>query len=180
MMSSLKSSGGEDARSVPILFLDIDGVLNRTATAPQINIEQDKVDRLKGVLGTSGADIVLTTYWRCFEGYIGYVLGRMGAQGDRVVGRTPGEPHLMNSVKHDANVKYARIVEIETYLTNRFGEDRSGWPKFAVVDDKQVVPAGHEWSDRFVKTEPEVGLTDERARALATALDLEHAEVVAA
>ena len=26
-MSSLKSSGGEDARSVPILFLDIDGVL---------------------------------------------------------------------------------------------------------------------------------------------------------
>jgi hypothetical protein len=48
------------------------------------------------------------------------------------------------------------------------------------VDDKQVVPAGHEWSDRFVKTEPEVGLTDERAGALATALDLEHAEVVAA
>ena len=79
--------GLADARSVPILFLDIDGVLNRTATAPQINLEQDKVDRLKGVLGTSGADIVLTTYWRCFEGYIGYVLGRMGAQGDRVVGR---------------------------------------------------------------------------------------------
>ena len=51
MSSSLKSSGGEDARSVPILFLDIDGVLNRTATAPQINLEQDKVDRLKGVLG---------------------------------------------------------------------------------------------------------------------------------
>ena len=49
----------------------------------------------------------------------------------------------MDSVKHDDNVKYARIVEIETYLTHRFGEDRSGWPKFAVVDDKQVVPAGH-------------------------------------
>ena len=111
------------------MFLDIDGVLNRTATAPQINLEQDKVDRLKGVLETSGADIVLTTYWRCFEDYIGYVLMRMGAPGDRVVGRTPGEPHLMDSVKHDDNVKYARIVEIETYLTHRFGEDRSGWPR---------------------------------------------------
>ena len=179
-MGSLKSSGGEDARSVPILFLDIDGVLNRTATAPQINLEQDKVDRLKGVLETSGADIVLTTYWRCFEDYIGYVLMMMGAPGDRVVGRTPGEPHLMDSVKHDDNVKYARIMEIETYLTHRFGEDRSRWPKFAVVDDKQVVPAGHDWSDRFVKTEPESGLTDERAGALATALNLEPAEVAAA
>ena len=88
-MGSLKSSGGEDARSVPILFLDIDGVLNRTATAPQINLEQDKVDRLKGVLETSGADIVLTTYWRCFEDYIKYVPMRMGAPGDRVV-----EEHL--------------------------------------------------------------------------------------
>ena len=178
-MGSLKSSGGEDARSVPILFLDIDGVLNRTATAPQINLEQDKVDRLKGVLETSGADIVLTTYWRCFEVHR-IRADEMGAPGDRVVGRTPGEPHLMDSVKHDDNVKYARIMEIETYLTHRFGEDRSRWPKFAVVDDKQVVPAGHDWSDRFVKTEPESGLTDERAGALATALNLEPAEVAAA
>ena len=33
-MASLSSSSGKDAREVPLLFLDIDGVLNRTATAP--------------------------------------------------------------------------------------------------------------------------------------------------
>ena len=71
------SSGGGDARTTPLLFLDIDGVLNRTATAPQINLEQDKVDRLRGVLETSGADVVLSTYWRAFDEYIGYTFGRM-------------------------------------------------------------------------------------------------------
>ena len=66
-MASLSSSSGKDAREVPLLFLDIDGVLNRTATAPQINLEQDKVDRLRTVLEASGADVVLSTYWRAFD-----------------------------------------------------------------------------------------------------------------
>ena len=95
---SSTSSSGDDARSTPLLFLDIDGVLNRTATAPQINLEQDKVDRLRTVLEASGADVVLSTYWRAFDEYIAYTFGRMIAQGERVVGRTPGNPHLMDSV----------------------------------------------------------------------------------
>lgn len=134
----------------PLIFLDIDGVLNRTATAPQIHLEQDKVDRLRTVLESSGADVVLSTYWRAFDGYIAYTLGRMGCLGERVVGKTPGNPHLLDSVAHDNNVKTTRIKEIAAYMEERFGpEDGAGWPPFAIVDDKEVVPEGHEWETRF-------------------------------
>lgn len=171
-MASLSSSSGKNAREVPLLFLDIDGVLNRTATAPQINLEQDKVDRLRDVLDESGADVVLSTYWRAFEEYIAYTFGRMGAQGDRVVGRTPGNPHLQDSVAHDDAVKTTRILEIATYMEQRFGADRTMWPHFAIVDDKQVVPEGNAWSTRFVRTTHDVGLTDERAEELVRALSV--------
>ena len=169
-MAALSSSSGKDAREVPLLFLDIDGVLNRTATAPQINLEQDKVDRLRDVLDKSGADVVLSTYWRAFEEYIAYTFGRMGAQGERVVGRTPGNPHLQDSVAHDDAVKTTRIVEIATYMEERFGADQAAWPDFAIVDDKQVVPDGNAWSSRFVRTTHDVGLTDELAAELLGAL----------
>jgi len=169
-MAALSSSSGKDAREVPLLFLDIDGVLNRTATAPQINLEQDKVDRLRDVLEKSGADVVLSTYWRAFEEYIAYTFGRMGAQGERVVGRTPGNPHLQDSVAHDDAVKTTRIVEIATYMEERFGADQAAWPDFAIVDDKQVVPDGNAWSSRFVRTTHDVGLTDELAAELLGAL----------
>lgn len=165
-MAALSSSSGKDAREVPLLFLDIDGVLNRTATAPQINLEQDKVDRLRDILDKSGADVVLSSYWRAFEEYIAYTFGRMGAQGERVVGRTPGNPHLQDSVAHDDAVKTTRIVEIASYMEERFGADQAAWPDFAIVDDKQVVPDGNAWSSRFVRTTHDVGLTDELAAEL--------------
>lgn len=64
--------------SKPILFLDIDGVLNETATAKQIALDEVKVALLGSVIDRSGADIVLTTYWRYFEEYIGYTFERHG------------------------------------------------------------------------------------------------------
>jgi hypothetical protein len=68
--------------SKPILFLDIDGVLNETATAKQIALDEEKVALLGSVIDRSGADIVLTTYWRYFEEYIGYTFERHGEQSE--------------------------------------------------------------------------------------------------
>ena len=126
--------------------------------------------RLRVVLEESGADVVLSTYWRAFEEYIAYTFGRMGCQGERVVGRTPGNPHLQDSVAHDDAVKTTRIVEIQTYMEQRFGSDQSLWPAFAILDDKQVVPEGHEWSELFVKTTHDMGLTETLAENLLEAL----------
>jgi hypothetical protein len=77
---------------------------------------------------------------------------------------------LLDSVAHDDAVKTTRIVEIQTYMEGRFGGDRSGWPVFAIVDDKQVVPEGHEWQNRFVQTTHDVGLTEKQAANLLHAL----------
>ena len=81
------------ASARPTLFLDVDGVLNETATAKQIALDEDKVHLLRDVLERSDAEIVLTTYWRYFREYLAYAFVRHGLP-DRVVGKTAGEPHL--------------------------------------------------------------------------------------
>ncbi|OUS46173.1 hypothetical protein BE221DRAFT_75338 [Ostreococcus tauri] len=160
-----KRDAPREIRKRPTLFLDVDGVLNRTATAKQIVVLEDKVELLGDILARSECEIVLTTYWRYFEEYVAYVFARHGLP-DRVVGRTSGEPHRADSVAHDASVSTNRVLEIERYLKATHGEDASAWPEFAIVDDKEVVSDGHAWRRRFVRTTHDVGLTPESADAL--------------
>jgi hypothetical protein len=51
----------------PVLLLDVDGVLNRTATAKQIALDEDLIELLRDVMERSACEVVLTTYWRYFE-----------------------------------------------------------------------------------------------------------------
>ena len=51
----------------PVLLLDVDGVLNRTATAKQIALDEDLIALLRDVMERSACEVVLTTYWRYFE-----------------------------------------------------------------------------------------------------------------
>ena len=85
-MTTKGSRGAGSVRAgsnqTPILFLDIDGVLNETATAKQIALDEEKVALLGSVIDRSGADIVLTTYWRYFEEYIGYTFERHGERSE--------------------------------------------------------------------------------------------------
>ena len=62
----------------PIIFLDIDGVLNTTRHSTQIHIEKHLVSHLATILHTTDALIVLTTFWRHFHDYITYILHRHG------------------------------------------------------------------------------------------------------
>ena len=62
----------------PIIFLDIDGVLNTVLHNAQIHLEPTFVERLKAILETTNAMIVYTTFWRHFHEYITYVLHRHG------------------------------------------------------------------------------------------------------
>lgn len=52
--------------SPPVLFLDVDGVLNRCGKSGQ-GLETDKVERLKAVLTRCPARIVLSSTWRKFD-----------------------------------------------------------------------------------------------------------------
>ena len=62
----------------PIIFLDIDGVLNTTRHSPQIHLEDHLVSRLKHIAESTDALFVLTTFWRHFHDYITYTLHRHG------------------------------------------------------------------------------------------------------
>ena len=165
------------ASARPTLFLDVDGVLNETATAKQIALDEDKVALLGDVLERSDAEIVLTTYWRYFLEYLSYAFVRHGLP-DRVVGKTAGEPHRASSAAHDAAVSTNRVMEIEAYLRATHGEDEEAWPVFAIVDDKEVVAEGHRWRGKFVRTRHDEGLTRARADELVSILSAEKALAV--
>lgn len=73
---SSSSSGSVPPR--PIIFLDIDGVLNITKHNKQIQFEHDHLNRLKNIIQKTHALIVLSTFWRHFHSYITYVFHRHG------------------------------------------------------------------------------------------------------
>ena len=62
----------------PIIFLDIDGVLNATKHNTQIHFEKHLLQRLKCIIETTDALVVLTSFWRHFHEYITYVFHRHG------------------------------------------------------------------------------------------------------
>ncbi len=62
----------------PVIFLDIDGVLNTTMHNTHIRVNRDLVSRLDDIVRRTDAYIVYTTFWRHFHEYISYVLHRHG------------------------------------------------------------------------------------------------------
>mmetsp|Transcript_10498 Transcript_10498/g.20955 ORF Transcript_10498/g.20955 Transcript_10498/m.20955 type:complete len:752 (-) Transcript_10498:43-2298(-) len=62
----------------PIIFLDIDGVLNFTKHNKQIHFEATHLKLLKTIIDKSNALVVLSTFWRHFHEYITYVFHRHG------------------------------------------------------------------------------------------------------
>ncbi|KAL7465486.1 hypothetical protein ACHAXS_005809 [Conticribra weissflogii] len=95
----LHSCGGR-----PVLFLDIDGVLNYVKHSPQIHLEKELVSRLKTILEETNALIVLSTFWRHFHEYISYVFHRHGIDAARFMlempmGITPGKQSTKTFLK---------------------------------------------------------------------------------
>lgn len=147
-----------------IIFLDIDGVLNRTVGATHIRLDPDLVARLKTLVERTGAALVLSSFWREFESYVAYILSRQGIC-SRIVGRTPG---LASSPLAQGERRFvSRSDEICAWL-----EVNAHVTRFVVLDDRPDAGLGV-LAERFVRTDPAVGLTDadvERAIAVLEAL----------
>lgn len=145
-----------------VLFLDIDGVLNRTAGASQINIEPALVHRLKHILKESGAKVVLSTFWHHFDEYIAYILHRHGIDGGLVIGSTPGRVGSISDAPSarlsrsafDDDEYSGRAVEIRTWL-----DAHPSVTRFVILDDRASA-ADEATQAFFVHTDAAVGLTD--------------------
>ena len=71
-----------------VIFLDIDGVLNRTRSASHVRVDDDLVARLRFMLEGADARVVFTTFWRGFSDYLTYLLSRFDIDPNRVIGST--------------------------------------------------------------------------------------------
>ncbi|MDQ3370993.1 MAG: HAD domain-containing protein [Myxococcota bacterium] len=141
-----------------VLFLDIDGVLNRTGYRPAVSlglrswIEPELARRLARLLATTGADIVLSSAWR---------LGRtVGLLRDEL--RAAGVDSVMRDVT-PALSGQPRWCEIAAWMH----EHAVTADQIAIVDDGfDMGPL----APRFVRTSPLVGLDEDAAGALAALL----------
>lgn len=153
-----------------VIFLDIDGVLNRTRKADQVVLEPGLVRKLRRIIEScpGGCQIILSTFWRPFDDYIAYALSRVGGiNASLVVGATPGRSKSttiqLSSARHllhaeafdDMHVYQTRAAEIRMFLRRNPQVER-----FVILDDRADA-ADDELLDRFVKTDPKLGLTDD-------------------
>lgn len=152
----------------PILFLDIDGVLNAHEFDAEClcgRIHREKVDRLNHVLRATGARVVLSSAWR-------YLVhrGEMNLKGMEWLLRS----HGMLANRLAGITRLDTMVERPTYdgtpeswpLTNERGEQIREWlaintavePPYLVIDDLDlgIRESGHP----FVQTDGKVGLTE--------------------
>uniref|UniRef100_A0A6U6HSI4 FCP1 homology domain-containing protein n=1 Tax=Odontella aurita TaxID=265563 RepID=A0A6U6HSI4_9STRA len=156
----------------PVIFLDIDGVLNRTKHATHIRLDDDLVSRLKTLVERTDADLVLSTFWRHFREYIAYVLHRHGIDASRVIDSTPGRGHAREVKGVDASFVHSTMIgrsaadeaeyesrhdEIEAWLAAH--PERA---RYVILDDRpSAARPGTELYERFVRTATEKGLVDE-------------------
>eukprot|EP00927_Polykrikos_kofoidii_P073546 TRINITY_DN69577_c0_g1_i1.p1 TRINITY_DN69577_c0_g1~~TRINITY_DN69577_c0_g1_i1.p1 ORF type:complete len:271 (-),score=53.25 TRINITY_DN69577_c0_g1_i1:178-969(-) len=134
--------------STPVIFLDVDGVLNgrRTYDPVRRRLEEDCMLLFTAFARETEASVVLSTTWR-HEPHLRHelvnALWQHGLPRDSVVGQTP-------------NLGFdRREEEIQNWLMTAGAEVR----RFVVLDDLPLKAA--ELGGRFVQTNPDIGLTED-------------------
>lgn len=142
-----------------VLFLDIDGVLNRIGYRPEVSrglrswIEPELAERLSAVIRAIGAEIVLASDWRR-----GRELEHL-----REELRAAGVEGALRGVTPVLGV--ARWREIEAWLV----EQAVALDDVVIVDD--IFDMG-ELAARFVRISPLNGLDEDAARAIVALFEL--------
>ena len=137
-----------------IIFLDIDGVLNRHSYDTHLVLENDLVENLKNLLEKTGAKIVLSTFWRGFPDYIKFIFGSYDISYDTIIGVTPGEDKAKLGNIYKSEVRSNQILD---WLE----ENGSMVESYLILDDREYAAIGRKQKDRFIKTNTKLGFTDD-------------------
>ena len=151
--------GGLPPRICSVLFLDVDGVLNRCGKSNQ-GLMTDKCDLLAHVCRMTGCKVVVSSTWRKYPHLMAdRLLPMFRARGIECIGQTPemvSEPKLLDqSMIYTAKPRH---MEITAWLAAH-----PEVTQYAIVDDDRDADDG---TDRYVRTDSYEGLLDSHATAL--------------
>jgi hypothetical protein len=137
-----------------VLFLDVDGVLNRCGHSRQ-RLEEDKVARLGRIIEAVDPLIVVSSSWRISRRHMGLLTRTLEELGGRFGGITPvHQARLQGGIMRSA----PRGEEIQAWI------DHNDTPsRFVIVDDGSDMA---HLMDHLVQTEWDVGLTDEHVERI--------------
>ena len=140
----------------PIIFLDIDGVLNRTKQATHIRLDSSLMEIFRELVDRTDALIVLSTFWRHFVEYISYILERHGIAAEKVIGATPGcNRSMAGRTPSDEREYTCRAEEIKAWLRSH-----PQYENFVILDDRPSA-ADSSLQERFILCQTDRGLTQE-------------------
>ena len=167
-----------------VLFLDIDGVLNTKWWYTQMdkNTPKDKygyafdpiaVANLKKILDETGADIVISSSWKCMGlSQLEEMWEERGLPG-KIIGITPNsvsDELLLNADIDNMELFHIRGTEIREWLM----KNSKSVSNYAILDDMDnMLP---EQQDHFVWIDPDIGITD--GNAVQAIMILNHLEYV--
>lgn len=137
-----------------VLFLDVDGVLNNfdLIRANGFDYIDDSMVRvLGGVVKRTGADVVLSSFWRLDQKDRSLVDAALKRYGMFVSDRTPSMPG-------------PRAGEISAWLRMNPEVER-----YAILDDDEE--AGIDMAHSFFQTDAEVGITAQMAERIVSHLN---------
>jgi hypothetical protein len=154
-----------------VVFLDIDGVI-ATDETDFVFFDKSCLKRLKHIIETADASIVLSSTWRRGRS-VDNIRGLFARGGDeygcwvfnpdpfpveRIVGKTPNfRENSEEQIRREAGMSWGRGYEIDTWLkwANKYNKVES----YLVLDDDSADLQTH--ADRQVKTDSRKGLRDE-------------------
>jgi len=148
---------GHPKPGASILFLDIDGVLNKHVSSPSIAWHPEKalLARLKRVVEATDCSIVLTSDWRCKDDLTLDIVLDFKCAGIKhgvLIGRT-----LISD-------EITRAAKIEVWLKEHGTSIGERW---CALDDLplEAMDRGHTMRGHVIQCDPGVGLSEEEAGA---------------
>jgi hypothetical protein len=167
--------------ATPILFLDVDGVLNSAEWAERGtmwgvsigSLDPEACARLERVIAATGCELVLSSSWRRYgddPAWFEAMLHERGCASARFIGQTPSLAWKLSERGTILGVR-ERGDEIQAWLDG--APEHAGRP-FAIVDDSSDMA---HLAHRLVRTTWERGLQDEHVEALIAMLRGDSAKV---
>lgn len=143
--------------SSAVLFLDVDGVLNRVGTRERVpghgvlGIEQSKCEMIRRILRETGCGVVVSSTWRRYDDLLIHLWEQLGAEAKaRWIGETPILDRVRESGIYVAKV---RGDEIQAWL-----DEHPEVSRFVILDDDADMA---HLAPHLLRTHGCEGITDE-------------------